>query len=104
MALGTGALDRIRGKGLCIEKWLAARIIACPGVGRAQQIRKRRDRADRRTRGWRPTLLLEGHRWRQAGYRVDGWHRELMEEAACVGGDRLQVSALGLCVQRSECK
>ena len=81
---------------------LARRVVAGARVEHPQQVRERRDAADRRAGRGRPALLLERHGRRQAVDLVDLGHAHLVEQPPRVGRDRLEVAPLRLGVERAE--
>ena len=96
------ALCRVRREVLGVEHRLARRIRAGARIEHADEARDRRHAADRRARSGRAALLLQRDRGRQAGDVVDVGHADLVDQAARVRRDRLEVAALRLGVQRAE--
>ena len=81
---------------------LARRILPGAGVQHPQRVRDCRDAPDRRTRGGRAALLLQGHSGGQSVDRIDVWHAHLVKQSAGVRRDGLEVPALRLRIERAE--
>ena len=99
---GARALHRVGRERLGVEDVLARRVVARAGVEHAEEVGERGDAADRRARGGRAALLLEGDGGREAVDRVDLGNAYLMEEAPGVRRHRLEIAALGLGVDGAE--
>jgi len=102
VTFGARALGGVGRKRLGVQQRLSARVIAGPRIQHAQQVRERRDAADRRARRGCSALLLQRDRGRQPFDVVDLGHRHLVEEPPRVGRDRLEVAALGFGVERAK--
>src|SRR5690606_16432365 len=81
---------------------LDAALLAGARVEHAEVVVDLGDRADRRSRVRRRALLLDRDRGRQPADALDVRPLELAEELARVGGERLEVAALALGVERVE--
>ena len=80
----------------------AGRVAAGPRVEDPQQVGQRGDGADRRPGARRAPALLQGHGGRQPRDLLHVGRADLVEQAAGVGRDGLEVATLRLGVQRAE--
>ena len=104
VARRAGALHRVRREVLGVEHRLLRRIAAGARVQHAHEAGKRRDASHRRARARRAALLLKRDGGRQSFDRIEFGHADLVDQAARVRRDRLEVAPLRLGVQRAECE
>ncbi len=102
VAARTCTLRRVGRKPVRIDNRLPGRIVAGAGIEHAQRVGHRGDAAHRGTRARRATLLLQRDRRWQAIDGVHVRHARLVDQPARIGRNRVQITPLGLGVERAK--